>query len=85
MHHEQDMRKMGGIWKKVPFTYIAMIIGTLAITGIGIPGTKIGFAGFFSKDAIIEAAYTAGAIGASDSATFCVLDWNYCCFHDRFL
>ena len=70
MHHEQDMRKMGGIWKKVPFTYIAMIIGTLAITGIGIPGTKIGFAGFFSKDAIIEAAYTAGAIGASNSATF---------------
>ncbi len=70
MHHEQDMRKMGGIWKKVPVTYIAMIIGTLAITGIGIPGTKIGFAGFFSKDAIIEAAYSAGAIGASDSATF---------------
>ena len=70
MHHEQDMRKMGGIRKKVPFTYAAMIIGTLAITGIGIPGTKIGFAGFFSKDAIIEAAYTAGAIGGSNAGTF---------------
>ena len=65
MHHEQDMRKMGGIRKKVPLTYIAMIIGTLAITGIGIPGTKIGFAGFFSKDAIIEAAYSAGIAGSN--------------------
>jgi len=54
MHHEQDMRKMGGIRHKVPLTYAAMILGTLAITGIGIPGQKIGFAGFFSKDAIIE-------------------------------
>jgi len=70
MHHEQDMRKMGGIWRKVPWTYAAMIIGTLAITGIGIPGTKVGFAGFFSKDAIIEAAYTAGAVGGSNAGTF---------------
>ena len=70
MHHEQDMRKMGGIRKKVPLTYAAMIIGTLAITGIGIPGTKIGFAGFFSKDAIIEAAYTAGAVGGSNAGVF---------------
>jgi len=68
MHHEQDMRKMGGIRKKVPLTYAAMIIGTLAITGIGIPGTKIGFAGFFSKDAIIEAAYTAGIAGSGAGA-----------------
>ena len=69
LHHEQDMRKMGGIWRKVPWTYAAMIIGTLAITGIGIPGTKVGFAGFFSKDAIIEAAYTAG-IGGSGAGAF---------------
>jgi len=68
LHHEQDMRKMGGIWRKVPWTYGAMIIGTLAITGLGIPGTKIGFAGFFSKDAIIEAAYTAS--GDMNSAVF---------------
>ncbi len=65
MHHEQDMRKMGGIRHKVPLTYAAMIIGTLAITGIGIPGTQIGFAGFFSKDAIIEAAYAGGTNAAA--------------------
>jgi len=65
MHHEQDMRKMGGIRSKVPLTYAAMIIGTLAITGIGIPGTSIGFAGFFSKDAIIEAAYASGTQGGA--------------------
>ncbi len=69
LHHEQDMRKMGGLWRKVPWTYAAMIVGTLAITGIGIPGTQIGFAGFFSKDAIIEAAYSAG-IGGSNAGTF---------------
>lgn len=68
LHHEQDMRRMGGIRKKVPWTYGAMIIGTLAITGIGIPGIYFGFAGFFSKDAIIEAAYTAS--GSSNAAAF---------------
>lgn len=68
LHHEQDMRNMGGIRKKVPWTYGAMIIGTLAITGIGLPGLYFGFAGFFSKDAIIEAAYTASA--GSNAAAF---------------
>ena len=57
MHHEQDMRKMGGIAKYMPITYAVMTIGTIAITGLGIPGTQIGFAGFFSKDAIIESAW----------------------------
>ncbi|MCF6343051.1 MAG: NADH-quinone oxidoreductase subunit L [Devosiaceae bacterium] len=57
MHHEQDMRKMGGLRKKIPLTYAMMLIGTLALTGVGIPGTSFGFAGFFSKDSIIEAAY----------------------------
>ena len=57
MHHEQDMRFMGGLRKKIPLTFWAMMIGTLAITGVGIPGTEIGFAGFLSKDAIIESAY----------------------------
>src|SRR3569623_1022499 len=60
MHHEQDMRNMGGLAKKIPVTYWLMIVGTLALTGVGIPGTPIGFAGFFSKDAIIETAYSVG-------------------------
>lgn len=61
MHHEQDMRNYGGLRKKIPFTYYAMLIGTLAITGVGIPLTTIGFAGFLSKDAIIESAFASGS------------------------
>ncbi|MCQ0969811.1 NADH-quinone oxidoreductase subunit L [Paracoccus sp. TK19116] len=57
MHHEQDMRNYGGLRKKVPLTFYAMLIGTLAITGVGIPLTHIGFAGFLSKDAVIESAW----------------------------
>jgi NADH-quinone oxidoreductase subunit L len=57
MHHEQDMRNYGGLRKKIPYTFAAMMIGTLAITGVGIPLTYIGFAGFFSKDAVIESAF----------------------------
>jgi len=60
MHHEQDMRNMGGLARKIPITYAVMLIGTLALTGVGIPGTPLGFAGFFSKDSIIEAAYGVG-------------------------
>ena len=51
MHHEQDIRKMGGLRKKMPITYITSLVGTLAL--IGFPG----FAGFFSKDMIIEAVH----------------------------
>ncbi|MEM6676780.1 MAG: NADH-quinone oxidoreductase subunit L [Pseudomonadota bacterium] len=66
MHHEQDMRKMGGLKDKLPITYTVMLIGTLAITGVGIPllyvlHTPIGFAGFISKDVIIETTYAAGS------------------------
>jgi NADH-quinone oxidoreductase subunit L len=50
MHHEQDIRNMGGLWRKIPFTYGVMVVGTLALTGF--PFT----AGYFSKDKIIEAA-----------------------------
>ncbi|NHF74175.1 NADH-quinone oxidoreductase subunit L [Paracoccus xiamenensis] len=57
MHHEQDLRNYGGLRKKIPLTFWAMLIGTLAITGVGIPLTTIGFAGFLSKDAIIESAW----------------------------
>jgi NADH-quinone oxidoreductase subunit L len=53
MSGEQDMRKMGGIWKMIPVTYVLMWIGSLALAGIPF------FAGFYSKDIIIEAAYGA--------------------------
>ncbi len=48
---------MGGLRKHIPITYWMMVIGTIALTGVGIPGTIIGTAGFFSKDAIIEGAF----------------------------
>ena len=60
MHHEQDMMNYGNLRKKIPYTFWAMMIGTLAITGVGIPLTHFGFAGFLSKDAIIESAYAGG-------------------------
>ena len=69
MHHEQDMRNYGGLRHKMPKTFWAMMIGTLAITGVGIPltydlvGLPIGFAGFASKDAIVESAFAAGGAG----------------------
>jgi NADH-quinone oxidoreductase subunit L len=65
--NEQDMRNMGGLRSYIPKTYWMMIIGTVALTGLGIPGTMIGTAGFFSKDAIIESAY-AGTNGAAGYA-----------------
>ena len=53
MHHEQDIRNMGGLWRKIPYTYAVMVVGTLALTGFPLT------AGYFSKDAIIESAYAA--------------------------
>ncbi|MBV8916623.1 NADH-quinone oxidoreductase subunit L [Bradyrhizobium sp.] len=53
MHHEQDIRMMGGLWRRIPYTFTVMSIGTLALTGFPL------FAGYFSKDAIIESAYAA--------------------------
>jgi NADH-quinone oxidoreductase subunit L len=60
MHHEQDMRYYGGLRKHIPITFWAMMAGTLAITGVGVLGV-FGFAGFYSKDAILEAAFASGS------------------------
>jgi len=65
MHHEQDMRKMGGLKKYMPITYWTSAIGTLAL--IGFPGTS----GFFSKDALIEAVHASNIPGAT-YAYWCV-------------
>ncbi len=54
MSDEQDMRKMGGLWKLIPVTYVLMWIGSLALAGIW------PFAGFYSKDVVLEAAYASG-------------------------
>jgi NADH-quinone oxidoreductase subunit L len=56
---EQDMRCMGGLWRKLPYSYALMWIGSLALAGIGIEGF-FGFAGFYSKEMILHAAYAKG-------------------------
>ncbi|MFN3863075.1 MAG: NADH-quinone oxidoreductase subunit L [Erythrobacter sp.] len=64
MHHEQDMRCYGGLRKHIPLTFYAMLAGTLAITGLGVYHLGAGFAGFWSKDAILEVAFARGnAVG----------------------
>jgi proton-translocating NADH-quinone oxidoreductase, chain L len=55
LHHEQDMRKMGGVWRKIPFTYAVMWIGNLALAGLPF------FAGYYSKDMILEAAFASAS------------------------
>lgn len=66
MHHEQDMRKMGGLWNKMPITYITFVIGSLALCAIP------PFAGFYTKDVIIEAT-DFSQIPGSHYAYYCVL------------
>ena len=58
MHHDQDLRRMGGLRKYLPITYITSVIGSLALAGIP------PFAGFYSKDAIIEAVHASHIPGA---------------------
>ena len=74
MHHEQDMRYYGALRKEIPLTFSAMLLGTLAITGVGIIQiggfAGFGFAGFYSKDAIIESAWQSGT--SVGGFAFCV-------------
>ncbi|MBM7049538.1 MULTISPECIES: NADH-quinone oxidoreductase subunit L [Rhizobium] len=70
---EQDMRHMGGLRPHINKTFWMMIIGTVAITGVGIPFTHFGFAGFISKDAIIEAAYASHSSVAGFAFTLLVI------------
>jgi NADH-quinone oxidoreductase subunit L len=82
MSGEQDMRKMGGLAPHIRITWAMMLIGTFALTGVGIPGIG-GFAGFYSKDAIIEAAYAYGsspamfAFGLLVIAAFCTSFYSW--------
>ncbi|MBV9116631.1 MAG: NADH-quinone oxidoreductase subunit L [Acetobacteraceae bacterium] len=77
MSDEQDMRRMGGLWRKIPVTYVTMWIGSLALGGI------FPFAGYFSKDAILEAAFAYGspssiyAFIAGTAAAFCTAFYSW--------
>ena len=85
---EQDIRNMGGIWRKMPFTWIAMIIGTLALTGFPF------LSGYYSKDAIIEFAYLKGtnigyfasAVGIITAILTAIYSWRliFKTFHGKF-
>jgi NADH-quinone oxidoreductase subunit L len=77
MSDEQDMRRMGGLWRKIPITYVTMWIGSLALGGI------FPFAGYYSKDAILEAAYAYGSPAsiygfiAGVAAAFCTAFYSW--------
>ncbi|MEM1020614.1 MAG: NADH-quinone oxidoreductase subunit L [Pseudomonadota bacterium] len=75
MHDEQDMRNMGGLWKKIPWTFAVMLIGTLAITGVPV------LSGYYSKDMIIEAAYASHAPAARYAFTMGVIAAFFTAFY----
>ncbi len=78
---EQDMRYMGGLRPHIKVTFWMMMIGTLAITGVGIPFTSFGFAGFFSKDVIIEAAYASHSAASGFAFTLLVIAAMFTSFY----
>tara|TARA_B100000945_G_scaffold265255_1_gene224593 strand:+ start:1242 stop:3152 length:1911 start_codon:yes stop_codon:yes gene_type:complete len=88
LNDEQDIRNMGGLWKKMPFTWFAMIIGTLALTGFPF------LSGYYSKDAIIEFAYLKGtnigylaaAVGIITAFLTAIYSWRliFKTFHGKF-
>ncbi|MBO1039138.1 NADH-quinone oxidoreductase subunit L [Brucella pituitosa] len=78
---EQDMRRMGGLRKLIPITYWMMMIGTVAITGLGVPGTIIGTAGFFSKDAIIESVFASHSLASGYAFTLLVVAAMFTSFY----
>ena len=85
---EQDIRLMGGVWKKIPFTYTLMIIGTLALTGFPF------LSGYYSKESIIEFAYLKGnnvgysavAVGIFTALLTAIYSWRliFKTFHGRY-
>ena len=87
-NNEQDIRSMGGVWKKIPFTYVLMIIGTLALTGFPF------LSGYYSKDAIIEFAYLRGstigylaaAVGIFTASLTAIYSWRliFKTFHGKY-
>jgi len=81
MHHEQDMRKMGGLAKAIPFTWAMMLIGNLALTGVGLPYLGIGLAGFYSKDAIINSTFAAHSGIASYAFTLLIVSAGMTSFY----
>src|SRR6478672_6589023 len=81
MHHEQDMRKMGGLARAIPFTWTMMLIGNLALTGVGIPYLGIGLAGFYSKDAIINSTFAAHTHMAAYAFTLLIVSAGMTSFY----
>jgi len=71
-HHEQEMPRMGGLWRKMPVTAATMLVGVIAICGLAIPGTAIAFSGFHSKDAIVATALSFSELNPIHSLLFLV-------------
>ena len=88
LNNEQDIRNMGGLWKKMPYTWISMIVGTLALTGFPF------LSGYYSKDAIIEFAYLSGTnvgyfatmVGIATAFLTAVYSWRliFKTFHGKY-